>query len=448
MHILLADDEKSIAITLRDALESAGHQVQTVYEGAAALETLSRKPFDLVISDIRMPGADGMKVLRQARSGNHPAEVLLITGFGTIDQAVEAMKEGAHSYITKPFLNEAVVEIVNKIAQLRSLEEENQRLRAAIREENFGEIVGRSRKMSELFQSIEAVAPTDATVLIEGESGTGKERVARAIHRRSKRNQGPFIPLSCAALPENLLESELFGHEKGAFTDAHQMKKGRFELADGGTIFLDDIDDMNLGTQVKLLRVLQERNFERLGAEKPIQVNIRVVAATKKPLETLVKEGKFREDLYWRLHVVRAYLPALRDREGDLPLLVVHFLKLYGKGQDYKIRPEVLRAMEKYPWPGNVRELEHAIQRAITLAGDSSLLEKANLLPLSSEFKTAHAVAEKPAPLKEVLRIAERSYLVQVLEQCGWHRTQAAKSLGISRKVLWEKMTEYGIEEP
>ena len=448
MEILLADDEKSIVVTLRDALEAAGHRVTAVFEGRAALEAIARKTFDLVISDIRMPGADGVEVLRRARGSFPPTDVILITGFGTIDQAVEAMREGAYTYLTKPFLNEAVVETAGKIAHLRKLEEENTRLRAALHEENFGEIVGRSRRMLEVFRLIETVAPTDATVLIEGESGTGKEKVAKAIHRRSSRASGPFLPLSCASLPEGLLESELFGHEKGAFTDARQMKRGRFELANGGTLFLDDIDDLSLGTQVKLLRVLQERSFERLGAEKPIQVDIRIVAATKVSLEARVKEGRFRDDLFWRLHVVPIRIPSLRDREGDVPLLARHFIRLHGKGKDYRIRPEVLAAMERYPWPGNVRELENAIERAIALAGNSLLLEKANLLPPSREFKTAHEVKGELPTLRQVLEVAERTHLVRILGQTGWHRTQAAKLLGISRKVLWEKMRAYLIEEP
>jgi DNA-binding NtrC family response regulator len=297
-----------------------------------------------------------------------------------------------------------------------------------------------------VFKRIATVAPTDATVLIEGESGTGKERVARALHERSARARGPFVAISCAALPETLLEAELFGHEKGAFTDAHRERKGRFELAQGGTLFLDDIDDMPLSVQVKLLRVLQERTFERLGSEESRKLDIRVVAATKKPLKDLVREGRFREDLFYRVHVVPVRIPPLRERGGDVPLLLQHMVERHGKGRPYRVSGPTQNLLERYPWPGNVRELENAVQRAIALAGDALELRKEHLLPLDTRWRGATEPADEVRPLREVLRETEVAHVRRALESTGGHRTQTAELLGISRKVLWEKLRDFGID--
>ncbi len=448
MKVLLAEDEETIAVTLRHALEDAGHRVACAADTARALELLRGDP-DVVVTDIRMPGAGGMEVLRRSIELAPRRPVVLMTGYGTVEQAVEAMRIGAAHYIQKPFRNEAVVGLVERFGRERTLEAENERLREELRGlsgDRMGELVGRSEAMRAVFQRIATVAPTDATVLIEGESGTGKERVARCLHERSQRAGGPFIAISCAALPETLLEAELFGHEKGAFTDAHRDRKGRFELAHGGTLFLDDIDDMPPTVQVKLLRVLQERAFERVGSEETRTVDIRVAAASKRALRDLVREGRFREDLFYRIHVVPVRLPALRERAGDVPLLLQHMLERYGKGQAYTVSPATLNQLERYPWPGNVRELENAVQRAIALAGTSRELKKEFLLPLDPRWRGATEPPQEVRPLREVLHEAEVAHIRRALELTGGHRTQTAELLGISRKVLWEKLRDFGID--
>ena len=449
MRVLLADDEESIAITLADALEEAGHEVLRAADTRSALALLDTEDPDLVLTDIRMPGGSGMDVLQRAVELDPARPVILMTGYGTVEQAVEAMRIGAAYYVQKPFRNEAVVTLVERFARERSLEAENARLReelSGLKAHQMGEMVGASQAMQAVFRRIETVAPTDATVLIEGESGTGKERVARALHRLSHRAEGQFVALSCAALPESLLEAELFGHERGAFTDAHRERRGRFELADGGTLFLDDIDDMPLSVQVKLLRVLQEKNFERLGSERTQAVDLRVVAATKAPLKELVRAGRFREDLYYRINVVPVPLPPLRSRGGDVPLLLEHMIERHGKGVRYTVSSATMTALERYPWPGNVRELENAVQRAIALAGDKHELEREFLLPLDRRWRGATEPADEIRPLREVLRAAEAEHIQRALESTGGHRTQTAELLGISRKVLWEKLRDFGIE--
>jgi DNA-binding NtrC family response regulator len=449
MRVLLAEDEETIAITLRHALEDAGHEVTHAPETKAALAELERSDPDVVLTDIRMPGAGGMEVLKRSVALDATRPVVLMTGYGTVEQAVEAMRIGAAHYIQKPFRNEAVVALVERFGRERRLEEANAALRAelsAVQSERMGEMVGGSSAMRAVFKRISTVAPTDASVLIEGESGTGKERVAKALHERSARAKGPFVAISCAALPESLLEAELFGHERGAFTDAHKERKGRFELAQGGTLFLDDIDDMPLATQVKLLRVLQERTFERLGSEETRKLDIRIVAATKKSLRELVRAGKFREDLFYRIHVVPVELPPLRERAGDVPLLLAHMIGRFGQTKKYFVTTPTLNLLERYPWPGNVRELENAVQRAIALAGESLELKKEFLLPLDTRWRGATEPADTVRPLREVLREAEIAHVKHALESTGGHRTQTAELLGISRKVLWEKLRDFGLD--
>ena len=449
MRVLLAEDEETIAVTLRDALEEAGHEVEHAPHTDAALEALERTNPDVVLTDIRMPGAGGMELLKRAIELDEHRPVILMTGYGTVEQAVEAMHIGASNYVQKPFRNEAVVAMVERVGRERTLEAENARLREEIKDleaERMGEMVGRSRAMAEVFQRIATVAPTEATVLIEGESGTGKERVAKALHERSNRSEGAFVAISCAALPETLLEAELFGHEKGAFTDAHRERRGRFELANRGTLFLDDIDDMPLPVQVKLLRVLQERSFERLGGETTCSIDIRVVAATKVPLRDLVRKDAFREDLFYRINVVPIRVPPLRERDGDVPLLAQHMIERHGGGRDYAIPAATIALMERYPWPGNVRELENAVQRAIALAGGTKELQREYLLPLDSRWRGAMETPDEVRPLREVLRETEVAHIKSALEQTGGHRTHTAKLLGISRKVLWEKLRDFEID--
>ncbi len=448
-RVLLAEDEVTIAVTLRDALEDAGFVVLPAEDTDAALALLEREDPDVVLTDIRMPGAGGMKLLERAIELDPERPVIVMTGYATVDQAVEAMRIGAKNYIQKPFRNDAVVGMVKSAARVRELEAENRSLRAQLRSfEAFDGIVGSSTAMSDVFGRIRTVAPTDATILIQGESGTGKERVARAVHLASSRAQGPFVAISCAALPESLLEAELFGHEKGAFTDAHRSKRGRFELADGGTFFLDDIDDMPRTVQVKLLRVLQERAFERIGGEETVEIDIRVVAATKVALRDEVRAGRFREDLFYRINVVPLVLPPLRERPGDVPLLVLHMIERHGRGKHYTVSKATMTALERYPWPGNVRELENAVQRAIALAGDETELRRENLVAADTRWRGASEVQGEVRPLREVLREAEIAHVERALEMTGGHRTQTADLLGISRKVLWEKMRDLGIGDP
>jgi DNA-binding NtrC family response regulator len=448
MRILLAEDEITIAITLGDALEEAGHEVRRVADTASALALLESFAPEVVLTDIRMPGEGGMAVLKRSVELDPQRAVIVMTGFGTIDQAVEAMRIGAANYVQKPFRNEALVSMVATISRVRRLEAENAALREELRsKDSFTGFVGASPAMHAVFERIKTVAPTDATVLIEGESGTGKECVARALHRASARAEGPFIAISCAALPESLLEAELFGHERGAFTDARREKRGRFELADGGTVFLDDIDDLPLAVQVKLLRVLQERTFERLGSELTRHVNIRLLAATKVPLREQVRAGKFREDLFYRINVVPIRLPPLREREGDIPLLVRHMIERHGAGKRFEVAPATMAVLERYPWPGNVRELENAVQRAIALAGSNKDLQLSDLVPLDPRWRGATEVTQDLRPLREVLKETEAAHIRRALEACGGHRSQTADLLGISRKVLWEKMRDLGIEE-
>lgn len=449
MDILVADDEELIVVPLKDDLEAAGHRVRTASDGRDAFELFKEVGFDCVITDINMPGLTGIELLRKIKEHDSEAHVLIITGYGTVESAVEAMKIGAYDYILKPFINEEVILILKKIEDFQRLKDENQALRQELLSvHGFSNILGKSRKMREVFQLVRTVAKSDSGVLIEGESGTGKERVAQAIHYNSARKDRSFVAISCAALPETLLEDELFGHERGAFTDARKRKIGRFERAQRGSIFFDDIDDMSMTIQVKLLRVLQERCFERLGGEETIHVDVRVIAATKIDLEKAVREGKFREDLFYRLNVVPIKLPPLREREGDVPLLARHFIEMYAKGREYEVKPEVLESMSNYAWPGNVRELENSVERAIALAGNATFLKKEHLIKHTGDVRTSVTPSEELCTLKEAVIESERLHIGRVLRAVKGHKAHAARILGISRKNLWEKIRDYSIDEP
>ncbi len=447
MDVLIADDEKSILVPLKDDLQAAGHRVVAVEDAHRAVEMLSDRHFHCVIADINMPGPGGITLLRAVKSAHPETEVMIITGYGTIESAVEAMRLGAFDYILKPFYNEEIVQRLRKIEEYSRLKEENSALREELSSiKGLPSLVGSSPKMQDVFKLVRTVAKGDSSVLIEGESGTGKERIARAIHELSPRKQKPFVPISASSLPESLLEDELFGHERGAFTDARKQKSGRFERAHRGTLFLDDIDDMSLATQVKLLRVLQERCFERLGGEETIHVDIRVVAATKVPLEKLVREGRFREDLYYRLNVVPIRLPPLRERDGDIPLLVAQFVRELAKEREFQIKPAVMDALCRHPWPGNVRELENAVERAIALAGNATFLKREHFLRSASGETLSLPADSDQRPLAAVVEEAERIHIRRVLRSTQGQKARAAKVLGISRKNLWEKMKQYGLE--
>jgi DNA-binding NtrC family response regulator len=446
MSVLLADDERTIQVTLRDALEEAGHAVVVAADGIQAKNAIEERTFDVVITDLKMPGMPGMEVLRLVKSRSPDTEVIVMTGYGTIESAVDAMKVGAYEYVLKPFPNETVILMLRRIQEQRRVLAENRSLKEELgRATRLEGIIGTSRGMREVFQTIRLVAGQDTRVLIIGESGTGKERVARAIHNLSGRRTRTWVALSCASVPETLLEDTLFGHERGAFTDARERRVGRFEHADGGTILLDDIDDMPLPTQVKLLRVLQEGEIERLGGTSPVKVDVRVIAATKVDLLDAVNEGRFRQDLYYRLNVVPVTIPPLRDREDDLKLLAQHFIELFGKGRPYRIEPETLDEMTRYSWPGNVRELEHAIERAIALAGGSEVLRREHILG-TKPVPERRATPGRVCSIAEAVAEAEKGAIRAALEHTRGRKAEAAQVLGISRKNLWEKMKGYGME--
>ena len=475
MKVLLIDDERGIRMTLGDLLGESGHQVISCENSTKGREELEHSSFDCVITDLQLPDGSGLDLLAIARKHNPDAYLLVITAHQSIDTAIQATKIGA-DYLIKPFLNEEVIAKLQKIDEVRCLKAENAVLKTQITGRfKIDRIIGKTQKMQELFDTIETVGPSDASILITGESGTGKELAAHALHCNSPRCNKRLIKLSCAALPENLLEDELFGHEKGSFTDAKERKLGRFELADGGSIFLDDIDDMSLSTQVKLLRVLQEREFERIGGTKTIKIDVRVITASKVDLSLMVRQNRFRHDLYFRLRVIELHLPSLRERLEDVPLLVKHFIGVHSHDRSYQVDADVLQRMAQYHWPGNIRELENSVIRAIAMAGQSDKLDERFLIQMPAgmhaDTRTITAMAQsmqqqpaavpaKPVvappvpatpdavlhrPLREVLADAERVYIQQVLVTTGGNKTRAAEILDISRKNLWEKMRDLGL---
>jgi len=451
-RILLVDDEPEICWILSRALREIGFDVVTAETAQAAVASFESQAPEVVLLDLRLPDGDGMEVLRRIRELDEHAPVVMLTGHGTIESAVRAMKLGAFDYLIKPVHLEEVRVVIEKGLETRRLVAEVQTLRAAMRARSSPEdLVGGSPAMEELRRFIARVAPYDVTILIRGESGTGKELVAHAIHGQSKRRRGPFIPLDCAALPETLVESELFGHERGAFTGATQRRLGRFELAHGGTLFLDEIGNLPLSTQMKLLRVLEDRAITRLGGRGQIPIDVRILAATHVNFETAIREGRFREDLYHRLNEFTIHVPALRERIGDLPALVEHFLERIGEELGKPVTglvSEALEALRAYPWPGNVRELRNALKRAALLADGPIILRD-----LPGEFR-GRPVALPPAAgtaasLKDVVRhvveTAERDLIVRTLERTRWNRAQAARLLGINYKTLYNKLKEYAL---
>jgi len=450
MNVLLADDERTIAITLRDALTDVGHEVKVVYDGDAAAAELAKRRFDVLITDIRMPGRDGITLLKLAKEQDPAIEVIVITGQASIETAVEAIRHGAFDYVRKPFLNDEIVRLVANLAHVRKLENKVQTLesQAGVREAR-SRIIGDSDAMRKVLDLVRTIADSDEDVLITGETGTGKELVAQLIHSLSPRKDAPFVVLSCSGFPQTLLEDEIFGHEKGAFTDARATKQGRFERANGGVLFLDDIDDVPIETQVKLLRVLQERNLERLGGVKTIQLDVRVVVATKLDLHTAVEDGDFREDLFHRINVIPIHLPPLRERRSDVLTLVEHFVRVYAKGRVYRIAEETREALVRHNWSGNVRELENSVRRAIAMAGDRDELALEHLVMQGPRLKRDDAGDEGPVEraLREVVREAEGRHIRRVLKHTGGHRANSATILGISRKNLWEKMRELDVRD-
>ena len=452
--ILIVDDEKNYLLVLSAVLEEEGFEVLTAVSGLEALEILKSSDVDLVLTDMKMPGLDGIALLEQVKTRDPELPVIMMTAHGTVDKAVEAMQKGAYTYVLKPFENERLILYVKKALTVYQVFKENRRLRSAVElQYQFGNIIGRSKAMRDIFETIQKVAPSNATVLIEGESGTGKELVAKAIHFNSPRRDHPFVAVNCSALAEGLLESELFGHEKGAFTGAVSSKKGRFELAHGGTLFLDEIGELSPNLQVKLLRVLQEKNFERVGGVRSIAVDIRVIAATNRNLKDEMKAGRFREDLFYRLNVVHILIPPLRLRWQDIHLLVDHFIKKYAPSNQSVVpvkglSQEVIRLFYEYGWPGNIRELENVIERAIILCEDGLI----RVRDLPNWFKTsalnARLIDSIPtgAKLYETLELIEKEMIDRALKMAKNVQAHAAEMLGITKSGLNQKIKRYNLE--
>lgn len=449
--ILIVDDEKNYPLILSAVLEEEGYETLTANSGKEALEILSSAEIDLIITDMKMPEMDGIELLEKIKLNDPEMPVLIMTAHGTVDKAVEAMQKGACTYILKPFDNEGLVIYVRKAIETYKIIKENRQLRTVIEARyNFGNIIGKSKKMVEVFEKIKKVAPTPATVLIEGESGTGKELVAKSIHFNSPRQNKPFIAVNCSALSESLLESELFGHEKGAFTGAISMKKGRFERADGGTLFLDEIGELSHALQIKLLRVLQEKIIERVGGVKPITVDFRLIAATNKNLKEEVAAGQFRKDLYYRLNVVNINLPSLRKRQEDLRLLVDHFIQKYAHERHSDIpvtgiTQECERIFYEYEWPGNIRELENVIERAIILCPGETIHRQDLPRHLQESAPTLISLEGIPltARLGDTLTMIEKKMIERAMILSNNVQSHAAKLLGIGKSGLNQKLKKY-----
>ncbi len=448
-RILVVDDEQSHRIMLKAVLTKEGYDVSEADDGMAAVKAVENESFDLILMDIRMTDMDGIEAMGQIKKMSPAIPIIMMTAYASIKAAVEALKSGAYDYLTKPLDIDELKILTKKALEHYRLQEENVFLKERLADRfDFSKIIGKSRRMKEVFENLSLIAPSDATILIYGESGTGKELVANAIHQNSPRAQKPFIKVSCAALPETLLESELFGHERGAFTGALARKAGRFQLADGGTLFLDEVNVMSSTTQVKLLRVLQEREFEPLGSTKTIHVDIRLITATNKELEAEVKEGRFREDLFYRLNVVPIHLPPLRERKEDIPLLAEHFFKLYQEKNKKSIKgflPKTIDTLMRYDWPGNIRELENVIERAVILCRGEYVSPKDLPSPFQEEQLGEQPIISIPPGM--TLEQVEKEAIIQTLEETGGNRTQTAQILGISRKTLQNKLKEYGLEE-
>lgn len=439
--ILVVDDEPIVRESLGEWLQDAGYEVFMAGDGQEALGVIQREKPGIMIADLVMPGMDGIELMKAARKRQPGIEVIIITAYASIPTAIAAMKEGAYDYIEKPFSPERAELLVEKLSQYRALVEENISLRQKLEGQyRFENIIAKSARMQRLIELIKVVGKSNATVLITGESGTGKELVARAIHSQSHRHGKPFVAVSCAALPESLLESELFGHEKGSFTGAYTQKKGKFEFANGGTLFLDEIGEMSANSQVHLLRVLEEKEFARVGGNEPIKTDVRVISATNKDLRKAIENGEFREDLYYRLNVVNIELPPLRERKEDIPLLAEHFLARFASENRKEITgfsPDALEFLLDHDWPGNVRELENAVERAVILARDS--LITAGDLPQRGGWPADSTGSGKN--LKEV----EKEHILSVLRKTGENYSETARVLGITRMTLYRKAKEYGL---
>jgi two-component system response regulator HydG len=449
VKVLVVDDETAILESLKILLKGAGYTVTTAATGKDALTRIDEEGPDMILTDIRMPGLTGLDVLHHAREADPEAVVLLMTAQASLQTAMEAVNAGAYHYLQKPFANEELLGLLRRAAETRQLKVENKALKKEIRKRDRtrGERpVGSARPWTEVLELAETVAPTDSTVLLSGESGTGKEVVARYIHSLSARNEGPFLSINCGALPESLLESELFGHVKGSFTGAVKDKQGLMEAATGGTLFLDEVGEMTPATQVKLLRALQEREVVPVGSTQPVSVDARIIAATNRELEEEIRTGGFRSDLYYRLNVIALHLPPLRERREDIPLLVDFFVSRLAADEErtLEVAPEAMEALKGHDWPGNVRELENALERAAVVARNGAL--RAEDLPARVLEAPPARVVSEVAPANPTMELVERAYIAWVLQAEKGNKTRAAEVLGIDPSTLYRKLNRYGIE--
>ncbi|HTR82301.1 MAG TPA: sigma-54 dependent transcriptional regulator [Bacteroidota bacterium] len=442
-NLLIVDDEIVVRDSLSKWFKQDGYKVDTAEDGAHAIKKMSEGPWDIILLDIKMPGMSGLELQKRLREIDPSIATIMITAFASVESAVQALKEGAFDYVTKPVDPDHLSHLVENALRQKKLADENARLHERISEMAQGdEIIGNSPQMKKVIELAKTVAQTDTTVMVRGESGSGKELIARAIHANSARRFFPIVAVNCGAVPETLLESELFGHEKGAFTGAQYRRKGKFEMADGGTIFLDEIGTISQKMQVQLLRVIESKQFTRVGGNEMIHSDFRIICATNKDLEAAVKEGSFREDLYYRLNVFTVFIPPIRERRTDIPLLVDHFLKKYSavmnKGID-EISPEAVDVLVRYDWPGNVRELENVIERAMVLAKPPSI--RPEDLPFQSSVK-------RPAPADDSIASVEKAHIEAILAKTGWNITRSAETLCIDRVTLYNKIAKYGLTKP
>ncbi len=442
IYILIVDDDMIVRESMSNWLKEEGYAVDTSEDGLSGLEKIKTNNYDLAVVDIKMPGMDGIELLKLSKEIYPDLPILVMTAYASVDTAVQAMKDGAFDYIVKPFDPENVSHIIRRSVKFKRLEKENILLRKELEKKyGFDEIIGKSKEMEEVFELIRTIADSEAVVMIRGESGTGKELIARAIHANSKRKYGPLVALSCGALPDSLLESELFGYEKGAFTGANYSRKGRIEMANGGSLFLDEIGDISPKTQVDLLRVLQDRIIYRLGSTKPVNVDIRVISATHRNLEEAIREGAFREDLYYRLNVVTINVPPLRDKKEDIPLLANHFLHKFVLANSKKVEGISGEAMEiliRYNWPGNIRELENVIERAVVICKNNEIVPD----DLSEVIKKS-----SNDTIPRTLDESEKQHVTRILNENNWNIKKSAEELGIDRATLYNKIKKYEIEK-
>ncbi|MCF8142712.1 MAG: sigma-54 dependent transcriptional regulator [Deltaproteobacteria bacterium] len=454
--VLVVDDDLGHRTMLRTLLSEWGYEIHEADDGQTAIDRVRTRPFDLILMDIRMINVSGLEALAEIRAYNPAIPIIIMTAYSSVETAVEALKKGAYDYLTKPLDFDELRLVMERAMDHSHLKEENRILKETLGSQfDTRNIIGRSQAMVKLLETVAQVAPSEATVLITGESGTGKELIAGAVHFNSPRKTGPFVKMNCAAVTETLLESELFGHEKGAFTGAHKRKEGKFRQADGGSIFLDEVSEMSLAMQVKLLRVLQEREFPRVGGEDTIKVDVRVIAATNRDLIQEVETGRFREDLYYRLNVVPLYVPALRDRNEDIPLLAGHFLKMFARKNQKQLKgfsPQAMDRLLRYHWPGNVRELMNSVERAVVLSRYEYVDEED--LPFVVKEETPEDITDIPPHIPEhgfSLEDMEKETILKTLASAGGNKSEAARRLGITRKTLHKKLKKYAatpVESP